>query len=163
MTSQMMKTYLSAELSKADLGIFFTFLVPHVPRWGSIEVHVVSYEHIYAFPKTILDPSDPSAAQLQALRLYHHEESDGDITRSAWCDQLTLFNGSAPRLRNVSLWGVHVDWTESRLHSPNLVELELAYHTPGSRLAYLFCYVASHSTYARENVSLIVRFFLISM
>lgn len=40
------------------------------------------------------------------------------------------FNGSASRLRNVNLWGVHVDGTESWLHSPKLIELELAYLHP---------------------------------
>ncbi|KAI5998621.1 hypothetical protein EDD15DRAFT_2517080 [Pisolithus albus] len=125
-----------AELSNADLEKLFTFLVPHVPRWGSIDVHVTSYEHMYTFLKTLSDPSVPPASQLQVLRLYHHEEFDGHITRfpeSDFSDHFTLFNGSAPRLQNVSLWGVHVDWTQSWLHSPNLVELELAYHTPDVR------------------------------
>lgn len=124
------------EFSKADLEKLFALLVPHVPRWGSIEVHVASYEHMYTFLKTLSDPSVPPASQLQVLRLYHHEEFDGHITRfpeSDFCDHFTLFNGSAPRLQNVSLWGVHVDWTQSWLHSPNLVELELAYHTPDVR------------------------------
>ncbi|KAI6099271.1 hypothetical protein EV401DRAFT_1894952 [Pisolithus croceorrhizus] len=89
---------------------------------------------------TLSDPSAPPASQLQVLRLYHHEEPDGDITtfpKSEFSDHLTLFSGCAPRLQNVSLWSVHVDWTQSCLHSPNLVELELAYHTPSVRPNWL--------------------------
>ncbi|KAI5989902.1 hypothetical protein EDD15DRAFT_2370199 [Pisolithus albus] len=125
-----------AELSNADLEKLFTLLVPHVPRWGSIDVHVTSYEDMYTFLKMLSDPSVPPASQLQVLRLYHHEEFDGHLTsfpEPDFSDHFTIFNGSAPRLQNVSLWGVHVDWTQSWLHSPNLVELELAYHTPDVR------------------------------
>ncbi|KAI6154407.1 hypothetical protein EDD17DRAFT_1631588, partial [Pisolithus thermaeus] len=94
----------------------------------------------HPFLKTLSDPSAPPASQLQVLRLYHHEEPDGDITtfpKSEFSDHLTLFSGCAPRLQNVSLWSVHVDWTQSCLHSPNLVELELAYHTPSVRPNWL--------------------------
>ncbi|KAI6101904.1 hypothetical protein F5141DRAFT_1136286, partial [Pisolithus sp. B1] len=111
------------ELSEADLKELLALLVPHVPRWGSIEVHVESYEHMYTLLKTLSDPSVPPASQLQVFRLYHHEESDGDITtfpKSEFSDHLTLFSGCAPRLQNVSLWG-----------------LELAYHTPGVRPNWL--------------------------
>lgn len=124
------------ELSKVDLDRLLALLVPHVPRWGSLEVHVGSYEHMYTILKAVSDPSVPPAAQLRDLQLYHHEESDDDDTtfsKPEYSDHFTLFSGSAPQIRSISLWGVHVDWTQSWLRSPHLVELELAYHTQDVR------------------------------
>ncbi|KAI6007495.1 hypothetical protein EDC04DRAFT_2582764 [Pisolithus marmoratus] len=124
------------ELLIDDLQVLCTLLIPHVPRWGSLEVRVASYEHMYKFLRAVSDPSVPPASQLRALELYHHDESDNDIStfpEPDFSDHFTLFSGSAPRLRNLTLWGVHVDWTQGWLRSSNLVELELAYHTQDVR------------------------------
>lgn len=118
-------------ISKANLEMLFTLLVPHISRWGSIEVNAASYEHMYAFLKAVSDRSVPPASQLRVLQLYCKESEDSIVTfpiNSELSDHLTLFSGSAPRLQNISLCGVHVDWSQSWLRSPCLVELQLAYH-----------------------------------
>lgn len=49
-------------------------------------------------------------------------------------DPITLLGGSlAPRLTNIILSGVHIDWTRSMAPLSNLNTLELAYHSPDVR------------------------------
>ncbi|KAI5989874.1 hypothetical protein EDC04DRAFT_2912086 [Pisolithus marmoratus] len=87
---------------------------------------------MYALLKAVSDASVPPASQLQVLQLYHDEQSGYEIStfpRSGLYEYFPLFGGFAPRLHNISLSGVHVDWTQGWLQSPNLVELKLARHT----------------------------------
>ncbi|KAG0700449.1 hypothetical protein DFH29DRAFT_623394 [Suillus ampliporus] len=123
-------------MSFSDLDNLMSLLVPHISRWGSIEVAVACYKHMFIFLSAVSDPSIAGAPQLEALQLYHHEDAES-ITAFAHPDlvqHFKLFGGVAPRLKSVALWGVHVDWCQEWLScGSNLLDLELAYHTDDVR------------------------------
>ena len=123
-------------MSFSDLDSLMSLLVPHISRWGSIEVSVSCYKHMFVFLSAVSDPSIAGAPQLEALQLYHHEDAES-LTAFAHPDlvqHFKLFGGVAPRLKSVALWGVHVDWCQEWLSSgSNLLDLELAYHTDDVR------------------------------
>ncbi|KAG2153006.1 uncharacterized protein EDB93DRAFT_236325 [Suillus bovinus] len=120
----------------SDLDNLMSLLVPHISRWGSIEVAVACYKHMFIFLSAVSDPSIAGAPQLEALQLYHHEDAES-LTAFAQPDlvqHFKLFGGVAPRLKSVALWGVHVDWCQEWLsRGLNLLDLELAYHTDDVR------------------------------
>ncbi|KAH7885048.1 hypothetical protein F5I97DRAFT_1928465 [Phlebopus sp. FC_14] len=122
--------------SEDDLKALLALLIPHVPRWGSIWVDVASYDHMFTFLSAVSDPSVPAAPRLEALQLYHHEDSEEFVAfpRPSMSKHFVLFGGSAPRLKSIALWGVHVDWNQSWITSgSHLLDLELAYHTEDVR------------------------------
>ncbi|KAG1797768.1 uncharacterized protein HD556DRAFT_241395 [Suillus plorans] len=120
----------------SDLDNLMSLLVPHISRWGSVEVAVACYKHMFIFLSAVSDPSITGAPQLEALQLYHHEDAES-LTAFAQPDlvqHFKLFGGVAPRLKSVALWGVHVDWCQEWLScGSNLLDLELAYHTDDVR------------------------------
>lgn len=120
----------------SDLDNLMSLLVPHISRWGSIEVAVACYKHMFVFLSAVSDPSIAGAPQLEALQLYHHEDAES-LTAFAQPDlvqHFKLFGGVAPRLKSVALWGVHVDWCQEWLScGSNLLDVELAYHTDDVR------------------------------
>jgi hypothetical protein len=120
----------------SDLDNLMSLLIPHISRWGSIEVAVACYKHMFVFLSAVSDPSIAGAPQLEALQLYHHEDAES-LTAFAQPDlvqHFKLFGGVAPRLKSVALWGVHVDWCQEWLScGSNLLDLELAYHTDDVR------------------------------
>ncbi|KAG1749295.1 hypothetical protein EDB19DRAFT_182219 [Suillus lakei] len=120
----------------SDFDNLMSLLVPHMSRWGSIEVAVACYKHMFIFLSAVSDPSMAGAPQLEALQLYHHEDAES-LTAFAQPDlvqHFKLFGGIAPRLKSVALWGVHVDWCQEWLScGSNLLDLELAYHTDDVR------------------------------
>ncbi|OJA09333.1 hypothetical protein AZE42_05462 [Rhizopogon vesiculosus] len=126
----------SHSMSFSDLDALMSLLVPHISRWGSIEVSVSCYKHMFVVLSAVSDPSIAGAPQLEALQLYHHEDAES-IAAFAHPDlvqHFKLFGGIAPRLKSVALWGVHVDWCQEWLSSgSNLLDLELAYHTDDVR------------------------------
>ncbi|KAF9220274.1 hypothetical protein BS17DRAFT_787845 [Gyrodon lividus] len=129
-------SYDESEPSEADLKFLFALLIPHVHRWRSMEVEVSSYEHMYTFLTAFSDPSVTPAPQLETFRLCHHEEAEefASFANPKLSKHFTLFSGSAPSLKIVTLWGVHVDWGQGWIASAsNLVTLELAYHTEDVR------------------------------
>ncbi|KIJ61105.1 hypothetical protein HYDPIDRAFT_42886 [Hydnomerulius pinastri MD-312] len=146
------------ELSEGDLKVLFALLIAHVPRWGSISVDVASYEHMYTFLQAISDPSVPPATQLESLQLYHHEEWQEESTafpKPKLLKHFTLFGGSIPCLKSLALWGVHVDWSQSWLASaPNLLDLELAYHTDDVRPSWAEFAATLRSASKLETLSL---------
>ncbi|KAG1840586.1 hypothetical protein DFJ58DRAFT_810271 [Suillus subalutaceus] len=123
----------------SDLDNLMSLLVPHISRWGSIEVAVACYKHMFVFLSAVSDPSIAGAPQLEALQLYHHEDAES-LTAFAQPDlvqHFKLFGGVAPRLKSVALWGVHVDWCQEWLScGSNLLDVELAYHTDDVRPAW---------------------------
>lgn len=123
-------------MSFSDLDNLMSLLVPHISRWGSVEVGVACYKHMFVFLSAVSDPSIAGAPQLEALQLYHHEDAES-LTAFAHPDlvqHFKLFGGVAPRLKSIALWGVHVDWCQEWLScGSNILDLELAYHTDDVR------------------------------
>ncbi|KAG1743314.1 uncharacterized protein EDB91DRAFT_1126758 [Suillus paluster] len=123
-------------MSFSDLDNLMSLLIPHISRWGSIEVAVACYKHMFIFLSAVSDPSIAGAPQLEALQLYHHEDAESTtaFARPDLVQHFKLFGGIAPRLKSVAFWGVHVDWCQEWLScGSNLLDLELAYHTDDVR------------------------------
>ncbi|KAK0504050.1 hypothetical protein EDD18DRAFT_1131825 [Armillaria luteobubalina] len=115
-------------LSTDDLAAIFDLLLPHVERWRLLEVAVSEYESIYAVMKRLA--VCPSAPILEALQLYHYEDcEDYDAFKpSEFKEPLLLFQGNIPNLKDLALWGVHIDWDASLSFLKDLRDVELAYH-----------------------------------
>jgi hypothetical protein len=106
-------------------------VIPHVHRWKSFEISVHDYAYIHPAIRRLSEL--PAAPMLEQLRLYHHDEIPDSITTFVPAElrdlRLALFSGNTPKLAELALWGVHVDWTRTAGQLHNLVDLELAYHT----------------------------------
>ncbi|KAK0201729.1 hypothetical protein DFS33DRAFT_1015103 [Desarmillaria ectypa] len=115
-------------LSKDDLAAIFDLLLPHVERWRLLEVSVSEYESIYTVMKRLA--VCPGAPMLEALQLYHYEDcEDYDVFRpTEFREPLLLFQGNIPKLKDLALWGVHIDWDASLSFLRDLRDIELAYH-----------------------------------
>ena len=105
-------------------------LVPHAPRWRSIELLTDTWAPIFTFLSCTI--AIDSAPHLQTVRLTRCNEyfvARGEAFRpESLASPVAWFQGgtSLSHLRHVSLSGVHVDWTQSGL--AGLRELELRYH-----------------------------------
>ncbi|KAJ3486001.1 hypothetical protein NLI96_g4548 [Meripilus lineatus] len=95
-------------------------------------------------PYPYTSPSQPSlllscaAPLLEVLELYHYDEPDDHelFHPSKWKDQdFVIFGNNCPRLAHVALWGVHLNWRNTKFLS-GLHELELTYHSTDVWLPY---------------------------
>ena len=122
-------------VSPAGLPIVRDLILPHAWRWRTFELMVNDYQIMYGILSTL--SSIPEAAQLQVLRLYHYDDNDDyDHFRPSHLKQpFAPFRGRAPKLDQLALWGVHVDWQACDFLQ-GLEELELAYHAKDVRPPY---------------------------
>ncbi|KAI0761947.1 hypothetical protein BD413DRAFT_644405 [Trametes elegans] len=117
-----------------DLSIIsgiMSLITPHVAHWQALQIMVSFYPHMHRALEA-LGAAGP-APLLEVLQLYHYEdESDEQATfkhPDLIAQPFRLFDGVAPRLAAVALWGVHIPWGKD--DSPflaGLSDLELAYH-----------------------------------
>jgi len=140
-------------MSESDLAKLLDLLIPHVPRWLSFHLDAVSYPLMFTCVHLLSSPSTPAAECLRMLELYHHEDTDSPFRPAdhpQYGQHLTLFDGKAPRLQSIALWGVHVDWSQGWLGgNVHLVDLELAYHSTEVRPSW-----AAFSCILRESPNL---------
>ena len=111
-------------------------LMPHVGHWKSFVLSVSYYFPMLYALQTFAKCE--GAPMLEALALYHYEDSDDidEFHPTQYKDRaFVLFHNNLPKLRQVALWGVHIDWKKSTFLK-NLHELELAYHTLDVRPGY---------------------------
>ncbi|KAL0564180.1 hypothetical protein V5O48_017873 [Marasmius crinis-equi] len=114
-------------------------LIPHIERWKTFEVLTDTWEPIHTFLRITRHfhenqnrTEEALAPQLQSLALsrcnaYLVEKGASFYPdHPSLKDPIPLFGG--PKLREVSLTGVHVDWTRSGCLR-NLHHLELKYHS----------------------------------
>jgi hypothetical protein len=121
--------------SEDDINTILDIILPCVSRWHSLRIIVPIYAPMYQVLSRLATCS--SAPILEDLLLQHLEEFD-DLSETfqpaALRDSFLLFNGNAPNLKILTLWGVHIDWTSPFLSG--LRELELAYHADDIRPSY---------------------------
>ncbi|THH01569.1 hypothetical protein EW026_g1155 [Hermanssonia centrifuga] len=120
----------------ANLKAFLDLVHSHSSRWRSFELMVSFYALMQLGLETLA--SCPSAPMLEVLQLYHYEDGEevADFSPAQLKEQnFILFHGNAPRLSQVALWGVHLDWAKSGFLA-GLRDLELAYHAPDVRPSY---------------------------
>jgi hypothetical protein len=118
----------------SDLPAMLALAMPHIGRWAEFVLRAMDYTDIHT-TLTALTMA-PSAPLLESLELYHHEdEGEQGIEKFTPADLKTpfvLFNNNLPKLKHVVLWGVHIDWNNTRFLK-NLTHLELAYHSQDVR------------------------------
>ncbi|KAH9841549.1 uncharacterized protein C8Q71DRAFT_337009 [Rhodofomes roseus] len=117
-----------------ELEAILKLIIPHVWHWRLLELMVSDYVLMHSALTQMA--ACPSAPMLEVLELYHYEEDEEGEEMFAPAkfkeQNFVLFNGNAPRLTHVALWGVHLDWAASTFLS-GLTELELAYHAKDVR------------------------------
>lgn len=120
-------------LSLPDLSVILDIVIPHVDQWRQLEVtcSVFDYMHLLL---TRLEQC-PAAPRLEILQLYHYSNcEDYEVFNPPELStKFFIFNGEAPALRDVSLWGVHLDWDRSLSLLSGLQDFELAYHAKNVR------------------------------
>ncbi|KAG5640145.1 hypothetical protein DXG03_000932, partial [Asterophora parasitica] len=122
--------------SLQDLTQILDLIIPHVARWRSLEVTCSVYEYMYNLLSRLA--KCPSAPLLEVLQLYHYEDCEEYevFEPAALREAFLLFSGNAPVLRDVALWGVHLDWDRSLSFLRGLRDLELTYHAKDVRPSY---------------------------
>jgi hypothetical protein len=121
-------------------------IMPQVRRWKSFDLSTVTYEQAHTALKSLGDcPSEPGAPLLEELSLYCDEDTAFErFMHEQYKSHILLFGGHAPKLTNLGLWSVHLDWnlllpqalrsgsfmhTSSQLPvANNLREIELSFH-----------------------------------
>lgn len=121
-----------------QLSDILELLIPHVDHWRSFELTVSHYLLMQQALEALAHRCKAGAPLLEVLQLYHYEEGDIEPTfqpahlkEQAW----VLFGNNAPRLNTVALWGVHLNWRETKFLT-GLVDFELAYHAMDVRPSY---------------------------
>lgn len=121
----------------SDLASILDIVSPHVAFWRVFEVEVNDYSFMDIVTKVI--SILPGAPILEVLQLHHYGEEGDDQYETFEPSELKdpyarLFSGDAPKLAQIALWGVHLDWSVERNHFlTNLRDLELAYHAEDVR------------------------------
>ena len=114
--------------TNAQLQAVMDLLIPHTSRWRKFKLVAESYFYFYTVLSRLSDA--PPAPSLEYLELHHFEEELEPEYLSfpypAHKTPFVLFDNHAPKLRYVSLFGVHIDWHNTTFLK-NLHCLELAY------------------------------------
>lgn len=119
-----------------DLDTILDLIVPHVAHWRLLEVTASLYDYMYTLLTRLAQCS--GAPLLEVLELYHYEDTEDYDTFEpvALNTAFLIFNGIAPKLSDVALWGVHLDWEPSLSFLSGLRDLELAYHAKDVRPSF---------------------------
>jgi F-box-like len=122
-----------------DLNTILDIIVPYVAQWRLLDFSVSYYVYMYTLLSRLTLCS--SAPLLEVLILHHYEEgNDTDGEEEFQCPELStpvlIFNGIAPNLKEVTLWGVHLDWERSLSFLAGLQDFELAYHAKNVRPSF---------------------------
>ncbi|KAI0648063.1 hypothetical protein C8Q79DRAFT_1109896 [Trametes meyenii] len=127
--------------SDPDLSIIagiMDLIVPYVQQWQALQIMVSFYPHMHRALEA-LGAAGP-APLLEVLQLYHYEDTDEHVRfkHPELREQpFRLFQGAAPRLTQVALWGVHLPWDKDGCpFLSGLTDLELAYHARDVRPSF---------------------------
>ncbi|KAH7923319.1 hypothetical protein BV22DRAFT_1130759 [Leucogyrophana mollusca] len=124
-------------ISSQDLTDLLDILLPHLHRWRSFKLSVLHYEDMLPALTVLTNPLLRPAAQLKTFQLgMQHIYSDYNTWEIMSPDLFrhNILAGGAPRLQNIHLVGVHMNWAQSWFTScTNLVELDLRSHATSVR------------------------------
>ncbi|TFK74785.1 hypothetical protein BDN72DRAFT_832871 [Pluteus cervinus] len=127
---------LEPAINKEALAAILNLVIPYISQWRSLRFMVSYYEYMHMLLARL--SRCPPAPQLEVLKLCHYEDCE-EYDAFEPCDFVTpfqIFGGSAPNLKELGLWGVHLDWELSLGFFSNLVDLELAYHAKDVRPSF---------------------------
>ncbi|KAF8917103.1 hypothetical protein CPB85DRAFT_1215632 [Mucidula mucida] len=124
-------TTLARHLSKDDTTVIFDTIIPLAQRWRLFDMQTSEYETMFYAMNRLKEV--PSAPLLETLQLYQYDDQSeelevGTFTPAEFREPVLLFNGNAPKLSALGLWGVHIDWDASLSFLSGLHDIELAYH-----------------------------------
>ena len=110
-------------------------LVPHIYRFKRFSVQCCGFDVLYYVMQQLSKP----APQLEVLELSDADYENGFDEDDAFeppgqREPLTLFGGIMPKLKSLTLDGVHVAW--ARCNFKGLVKMHLGYHTRDVRPTY---------------------------
>ncbi|KAF8908889.1 hypothetical protein CPB84DRAFT_1724676 [Gymnopilus junonius] len=120
-------------LSQKQLTQILDVIEPEVSHWQSLDFRASTYGYVHLLLSRL--HKLPSASVLETLSICHFEDCDDYEFFSG--DDMTSFlpfHGIAPNLKDVVLWGVHIDWDSPFLRG--LSNLELQYHAKDVRPSY---------------------------
>ncbi|KAF9543303.1 hypothetical protein CPC08DRAFT_430226 [Agrocybe pediades] len=120
-------------LSQDDLSQILDLVEPEVSHWRSLDFRASTYGYIQSLLSRL--HKLPAAPMLETMQICHFEDCDDYEFFSG--DDKTFylpFHGDAPLLKDLALWGVHIDWDAQFLRG--LRELELSYHAKDVRPSY---------------------------
>lgn len=97
-------------LSIDALNEILDLIIPHVDRWYGFEMQASLYESLYIVLSRLTTAA--AAPILESLRFYHYEDSEefDAFQPVQFRTPFLLFGGDVPNLKNLALWGVHIDW-----------------------------------------------------
>lgn len=114
--------------TKTQLKNAMDLLLPHTSRWRKFKLVAESYIYFHEVLSRLSDA--PQASLLENLELHHFEEELEPeyllFPYPSYKTPFVLFDNYAPKLRHLSLHGVHIDWHNTTFLK-NLHYLELAY------------------------------------
>ncbi|KAG6903132.1 hypothetical protein C0995_004679 [Termitomyces sp. Mi166 len=122
--------------SLSDFKQILDIIAPLVAQWRSLVVSTSTWEYMHTLLSRLSEC--PSAPLLETLKLRDEGDSEDDETFSPaeLKEPFLIFNGNAPKLHDVTLWGVHLDWDRSLTLLSDLHDLGLAYHTEDVRPSF---------------------------
>jgi hypothetical protein len=112
-----------------EMDRLFALILPEAHRWRSLYVIVVDYSLILHVVQRLQPVAAPNLSMLWLSNPRALEQGE-DFPPPEMATEYKLFQSSsgAPILRDVTLWGVHIDWSSSFLSS-HLRKLALCYHS----------------------------------
>lgn len=124
-----------------EFNTILDIIIPHVAQWRLLELSVSFYVYMHTALSRFAEC--PSAPLLEVLWLYHYEDGGNELNDEdvefeppKFNTAFLVFNGIAPNLQTVTLWGVHLDWERSLPMFTGLRDLELAYHAKNVRPSF---------------------------
>ena len=123
-------------LSQKELAQILDLIEPEVSHWGVFQFHASTYGYIHLLMSRL--HKLPSAPLLETFEVCHFEDCDDyEVFNGDDKTSFLPFHGNAPLLKEVVLWGVHIDW-DAALSSflRGLLVLELSYHAKDVRPSY---------------------------
>ncbi|TDL25293.1 hypothetical protein BD410DRAFT_744038 [Rickenella mellea] len=104
-----------------------SILLPHLPRWQYLDLHADTWEPIFCFLYHTQKRCAPLLQHVSMARCYTYFSLPGkSFLPQPMKRHFPLFGGGTPKLRRITLTGVHVEWTSMAFR--NLTELDLRYH-----------------------------------
>lgn len=122
-------------LCREEIIEIFKLIIPHVKRWRSFHLKICDNDCKGA-ARHYLSTCGP-APYLETLQLYHFEDfrTSANLYLATYRPPVVVFDSCLPRLKNVSLIGVNLPWTNSPFLE-GLHNLELALHSENTRPLY---------------------------